>query len=78
MKKFIWQDIVLMIGGFVFAPSLVFTIMARTDVPLLTSLPTAIVLLIFAFCMWTLKLRLAAIANLLTSICWFIIVYVGI
>ena len=75
MKKTVWQDYVLMIGSFVFAPSLIFTIVAGANVPLATSLPTAIVLLTFAFCMWTLKLRLAALATLLTAICWFIIVF---
>lgn len=75
MKRTTWQDNVLMIGGFVFAPSLIFTIIARTDVPLLTSLPTAIVLFAFMVCMWTLNMRRAAFANLITAICWSIIVF---
>ena len=42
-----WQDIVLMVGGFIFAPSLVFSIVGGADIPIATSLPTALVLTAF-------------------------------
>jgi len=75
MRKFIWQDIVFMVGGFIFAPSLIFSIIERADIPLMTSLPTAIVLTAFVVCYATLKLRLAAFATALTAICWYILVF---
>jgi len=74
-KVFKWQDIVLMVGGFIFAPSLVFSIVSRADIPMTTSLPTAIVLAAFVVCYASLKLWLAAFATTLTSICWFILVF---
>ena len=74
MKKYLWQDIALMIGGFVFAPSLIMSILNSTKIPVMTSLPTAIVLTIFVACYFTLKLRLAAFSTALTAICWYILV----
>ncbi len=74
-KKVIWQDIVLMIGGFIFAPSLVISIVNRVEMPILTSLPTALVLTAFVGCYITLKLRLAAFATALTAICWYILFF---
>lgn len=74
-NKFSWQDIVLMIGGFIFAPSLVMSIITKSDIPIATSLPTAIVLTAFVICYFTLKLRLAAIASMLTAICWYILAF---
>jgi len=77
MKKVVWQDVVFMVGGFIFAPSLVVSIVNRIEVPIATSLPTALVLTVFVVCMYTLKLRLAAIANALTAICWYILVVIA-
>lgn len=74
-KVFKWQDIVLMVGGFIFAPSLVVSIVKGTEIPLLTSLPTALVLAAFVVCYASLKLWLAAFATTLTAICWFILVF---
>ena len=70
-----WQDIVFMIGGFIFAPSLVFSIVKGADIPIATSLPTALVLTVFVACYFTLKLRLAAFATALTAICWYILIF---
>ena len=74
-KKVIWQDIVLMIGGFIFAPSLIVSIVNNVEMPIATSLPTALVLTAFVGCYITLKLRLAAIATSLTAICWFVLFF---
>ena len=76
-KKHIWQDIVLMVGGFIFAPSLVFSILGHAEIPITTSLPTAIVLTAFVVCYLTLELRLAAISTSLTALCWYILVFIG-
>ena len=77
-RKLIWQDIVLMMGGFIFAPSLVVSIVQKTDIPIMTSLPTALVLTAFVFCYLTLKLRLAALATSLTALCWYILFFMEI
>ncbi len=72
-KRVIWQDVVLMIGGFIFAPSLIVSIVNHTEIPIATSLPTALVLTAFVVCMFTLKLKLAALANVLTAVCWYVL-----
>ena len=77
-RKLIWQDIVLMMGGFIFAPSLVVSIVQKTDIPIMTSLPTAIVLTGFVVCYLTLKLRLAAFATSLTALCWYVLFFMEI
>jgi len=70
----IWQDIALMVGGFIFAPSLIVSIKKRSKYPIGTSLPTAIALTAFVACYVTLGLYLAAISTGLTAICWYILV----
>lgn len=77
MKRFrtSWQDIVLMVGGFIFAPSLVFSIIEDIEIPLITSLPTALVLTAFVVCYISLRLRLAAFATSLTAICWYVLAF---
>ena len=77
-SKLIWQDVVLMIGGFIFAPSLVVSIIQETNIPIMTSLPTALVLTVFVGCYITLKLRLAAFATSLTALCWYILFFMEI
>jgi hypothetical protein len=69
----IWQDIVLMIAGFIFAPALVVSIIKKTKYPLLTTLPTAIALTACVICYITLGLHLAAISTGLTTVCWYIL-----
>lgn len=71
--KFKWQDITLMVGGFIFAPSLIISILDRTIIPIATSLPTAVVLSVFVVVYFNLKLKLAALATSLTAICWFVL-----
>jgi len=68
-----WQDIVLMVAGFAFAPSLMVSIVRRSKYPLLTSLPTAIALTAFVVCYVTLGLYLAAISTGLAMICWYVL-----
>lgn len=70
-KKTCWQDVVLMVGGFVFAPSLVASIIEGAHYPLLTSIPTAIVLTAFVVVYLSLKYYLAAFSTSLTAFCWF-------
>lgn len=69
----IWQDVAFMIGGFIFAPALFISIRKKVKLPLVTSLPTALVLTMFVVCYVTLGLYLAAISTALTAICWYIL-----
>lgn len=68
-------DLVFMVGGFVFAPSLLFSIKRKVKMPATTSLPTAIVLTVFVGCYAALNLYLAAFATSLTAICWYILYF---
>ncbi len=43
-------DLVFMVGGFIFAPSLIFSIKRKIKMPATTTLPTAIVLTAFVGC----------------------------
>jgi len=71
----IWQDLVFMIGGFIFAPSLVFTILGKDKPPIKTSLPTAIVLTVYLVCYISMHFWLALGSTILTAACWYILVY---
>ena len=66
-------DLVFMVGGFIFAPALMFSIKRRARMPATTTLPTAIVLMAFVGCYALLELYLAAFATSLTAICWYIL-----
>lgn len=72
-----WQDIVMMSAGFVFAPSLIASIASGANIPLATSLPTVLALLAITVSTASLRLYLTTIANVLTAICWLILVFVG-
>lgn len=69
----LWQDIVLMVCGFVFAPALIVSIRRKTKYPLGTSLPTALALTVMSVCTLTLGLYLATITNIITAICWYLL-----
>ena len=76
--KIIWQDIVLMIGGFIFAPSLLVSIINKAVIPTATSLPTALVLTVFVACYLTLGLRLAAFSTGVTALCWYALFFMAV
>lgn len=69
----IWQDMVFMIGGFIFAPSLWFMIRAKDKPPVKSSLPTALVLTAFVITYITMGFWLATISTALTALCWFVL-----
>ena len=75
MTEFIWQDIAFMVGGFIFAPALIISIMKRAKLPVMTSLPTALVLTMFVVCYVTLGLFLAASSTAITAVCWYILFF---
>lgn len=72
-----WQDLVLGLGGFVFAPSLVPMIIRRVRTPLATSIPTSITLYAFAITFGSLGLWLGTISTVLTAVGWSIIALRG-
>lgn len=71
-----WQDWVLMAGGWIFAV-LLYPILSDEDatVPRRTSLPTAVILLVYAGTYLTLGLALAAAASFATAVMWFAVAY---
>ena len=69
----IWQDVVLMIGSFLFAPPLIISVIKKVKYPLYTSLTTAIILSVFVVCYATLNLTLAAISTGIVASCWYLL-----
>lgn len=70
----VWQDAAFMAGGFIFAPSLVFSALQREGKPpLKTSLPTAIVLSVYLVCYSTMGFWLAFVSTALTAVMWYIL-----
>lgn len=70
----IWQDIVVGTGTIVFLISLMPTLMNKNaKVPLLTSLPTAIVLYVFSLTFLTLRLYFSSSIQFLTATAWLMI-----
>ena len=66
----IWQDLVLMLGGFGFSAALIPAVRAKEKPPLLTSCMTASILTSFALVYLTLGLWLAFIAGSITAGMW--------
>ena len=67
---FIWQDIVFMIGGFIFSGALIPTIIAKEKPAMSTCIMTGVVLAVFSVSYATLGLWGAFVSNSLTSSCW--------
>ncbi len=64
-----------MVGGFILALSLLFSVKRGVDMPTATTLPTAIVLTAFAVCYILLEFHLGAIFTALTATGWYIIFF---
>ncbi len=73
----IWQDLVFMIGGFIFAPSLIFMMKGKNPPPIKTSLPTAIVLTVFLVAYISMHFWLALTSTSLTALGWWILFIQG-
>lgn len=71
----VWQDIVFMIGGFIFAPALIFMVKAGQgrETSLKASLTTAIVLTVFVLTYISMGFYLAAFSTTLTAVMWYIL-----
>lgn len=66
----IWQDIILMLGGFGFVIALVPAVRNREKPPVSTSLMTGSILVIFVICYAALDLWLAFVATITTAVMW--------
>ena len=70
-----WQDVIMMIGSFIFAIALWPSVKGKDKPALSSSLITGTVLLIFSICYATLGLWLAFSTNFLTVIMWYILAF---
>ncbi len=68
-------DLVFMVGGFILALSLVFSIKRRVRMPTATTIPAAIVLTAFVACFILLELYLSAFSAALTAACWYVLYF---
>lgn len=68
-----WQDFVFTIGNVIFIFALIPSITGKDKPPVLTSLPSSIVLLTFSFAFATLGLWWSAFVTLIVSILWLIL-----
>ena len=69
----IWQDLLIMVGGFVLSISLIPTIRGTSKPPIASSLPIALVLASFALAFGTLGLWASMIAMVVQSTTWWIL-----
>lgn len=68
-----WQDLVFTVGSIVIFASLVPTARGRDKPPLLTSLPTGVLLLLFSAAYASLGLTISAIVTVPTGLLWLLI-----
>ena len=68
-----WQDLVFMIGGFIFSLALIPTIRAKEKPAISSSLMTLVVLTAYGVSYLTLDLYLASITTILTAGAWLIL-----
>lgn len=73
-----WQDWILMIGGFAFSIALIPSILSKNKPSKLTSLGTCCALFAFSICYITLDLIMATISTSLTAFCWLVLFIQGV
>ena len=73
MENLVWQDLVLMVGQFVFFLSLIPIVRSKEKPPLLASIPTAIVLTVYIPTLWSLHLYISVISTILVTLGWWVI-----
>ncbi len=76
MLRIKWQDWAMAIAGWIFAPSLIVSIVDKAQYPLGTTVPTVIGLLIILVAQYTLGLKLSALTTSITTICWVILIFI--
>ena len=72
-----WQDIVLMIGGLMFAVALIPSIIDKRPPSASSSLITGVILFVFCAVYISLGLKLAFAGTLATSILWMVLYRMG-
>ena len=68
-----WQDFIIGIGQWFFAASIIPSIISRNKPSVWTSLPTAILLLIFSYAHFTLGLYCSMVSSIVVSTMWVIL-----
>ena len=68
-----WQDGVIAFGQVIFFASLLFTVFSKEKPSLWTSIPTGIVLIIYAYTFFTLKLWYGGGMSALVAVTWLVI-----
>jgi hypothetical protein len=66
----IWQDLVIAIGQWFFAITLLPTLFSKELPPYFTSIPTGMILIIFGFTFGTLSLWNSAISSIVVGCVW--------
>jgi len=69
----IWQDTVLMVGGFIFSIALIPSVRSKNKPAVSTSLLTGGVLTAYIICYATMGFWLACSSGLLTAVMWFVL-----
>jgi hypothetical protein len=65
-----WQDYVFLVGGIIADIALVPMIFHKNKPPLMTSIPTFVIIIAYCFCYATLNLRFATIIAAITGLIW--------
>jgi len=68
-----WQDIAFAVGNIIFFISLLPTVFAAEKPSVWTSIPTSIVLFVFAYAFFTLSLWYGAVTSTATGTLWLIL-----
>ena len=66
----VWQDIVFATGTWIFIIALMPTIRGKEKPPLITSVPTGLVVLVYTFTFATLELWFSVVSSAALSIAW--------
>jgi len=74
----IWEDMVLMCGGFGFSLALLPSVIKKTPMPILTPLITAVILTSYLAVYFSLELWLGFISGALTAAMWWFLLYIAV
>jgi len=71
----IWQDVVMMIGQFVFFVAMIPTVKAVEKPAFSTSLVTSAVITLYIPTLWTLHLYVSVVSTILLAFAWWTVTY---
>ena len=69
----IWQDAVIGIGNWIFVLALIPSIISNKKPAIATSLITAVVVTVIAYCFFTLELYHSMISSVAVGVCWWVL-----